>query len=53
MIVMEAFSWLIEKAVRGGFLTDCHVGGRGGEGVEISHFLFANDTLVFCEASQE
>ena len=24
---------------------------RGGEGLEVSHLLFANDTLVFCEVS--
>ena len=24
---------------------------RDGEGLEVSHLLFANDTLVFCEVS--
>ena len=52
VIVMEAFNQLLEKAVRGGFLTTCHVGGRGDEGMEISHLLFSDDTLVFCEASK-
>ena len=28
-------------------------GGRGGEDVIDSHLLFANDTLVFCDASKE
>ena len=23
------------------------VGGKGGKGVEVSHILFANDTLIF------
>ena len=44
---------MIEKAIRGGYLTTCHVEGRGGEGVEISHLLFVDDTLLFYEASQE
>ena len=44
---MEALSQMIEKAVVGGFPTACHVGGRAGEGVEVSHLLFADDTLIF------
>ena len=27
--------------------------GRGGDGLEVSHLLFANETLVFCETSQD
>lgn len=30
-------------------LLGCRVRGRGGVGVEVSHFLFAYDTIVFCE----
>ena len=29
------------------------MGGRGGEGVEISHLLFADDTLVFHGVTQD
>ena len=51
VIVMEAFNRMIEKAVCGGFLTACQVRGRGGAGVKVSHLLFADDTLIFCEPS--
>ena len=50
MLVVEAFSQLIKRAVRGGFLTAFHLEGRGAKGVELSHLLFAYDTLIFCEA---
>ncbi|KAJ9701497.1 hypothetical protein PVL29_006726 [Vitis rotundifolia] len=50
---MEALSCLINRAVRGGFLTGCRLRGRGGSGMQVSHLLFADDTLVFCEDSLE
>ena len=50
---MEALSCLINKAVRGGFLSGCRLRGRGGNGVQVSHLLFADDTLVFCKDSQD
>lgn len=34
-----------------GFLFGCQVKGRFGEGVQISHLLFIDDTLVFYKAS--
>ena len=53
VITMEAISRLVETAVEGGYLTSYSVEGRGGEGIKVSHLLFADDTLVFCEASQD
>ena len=50
---MEALSSLINRAVRGGFLSGCRIGGREGVGTQVTHLLFADDTLVFCDDSQE
>ncbi|RVW50744.1 hypothetical protein CK203_076894 [Vitis vinifera] len=47
-IGMEAFSSLINRAEREGFLLGCRV----RDGVQLSHLMFVDDTLVFCEASQ-
>ncbi|RVW49203.1 putative ribonuclease H protein [Vitis vinifera] len=44
---MEALSSLINRAVRGGFLSGCRIGGREGVGIQVTHLLFADDTLVF------
>ena len=51
VIVIEVFSCLMRRAISGGFLSGWRVRGRGGEGILISHLLFADDTLVFCEES--
>ena len=50
---MEALSRLILRAVGGGFLSGCRVNGRSGDGALVSHLLFADNTLVFCEASED
>ena len=53
VIAMEALSCLLRRAVCGGFLSTCQVRGRGGDGVKVSHLLFADDTLIFCEVQEE
>ena len=51
MIVMEALSCLFKRAKEGGVLSGWQLSDRGGARVEITHLLFADDTLVFCEPS--
>ena len=48
---MEALSCFLKRANEGGFLASFKMNARDGEGLEVSHLLFVNDTLMFCEAS--
>ena len=50
---MEALSCLIAKAVDGGFLCGRRFGGRGREGMIISHLLYADHTILFCELRRD
>lgn len=50
---MEARSCLLKRAKDGGFLLGWRVSGRGGDGVDISHLLFGDDTLVLCKLNQD
>ena len=53
MIVMEAVSCLLRRALSEGYLSSWRVRGRSGEGILISHLLFVANTLMFCEVSQD
>jgi hypothetical protein len=52
VIVMEAFSRMVKASVDHGLFSGFVVGNRGSVQAHISHLLFADDTLVFSEASQ-
>ena len=47
---MDILSRLVNKAVEGNFLSGCKIGGaREEEELEVSHLLYADDTLLFCK----
>ena len=50
---MEALSYLIAKAVEGGFISDCRFGGSGREEMVISHLLYADNIILFCEPKKD
>ncbi|RVW22630.1 DNA replication ATP-dependent helicase/nuclease DNA2 [Vitis vinifera] len=50
---MEVLSALIRRAVQGNFISGCRLRGRGDAEIMVSHLLFADDTILFCEASKD
>ena len=46
---IDILSRLINKIVEGNFLFDCKIGGVGEKELELSHLLYADDTLLFCK----
>ena len=50
---MEVLSILLKRAMIGGFISGCNIKGREGVALSISHLLYADDTIIFCEAKEE
>uniref|UniRef100_A0A2N9HEY0 Reverse transcriptase domain-containing protein n=1 Tax=Fagus sylvatica TaxID=28930 RepID=A0A2N9HEY0_FAGSY len=53
VIVMEAFSRMMDRAVEGGLLSGFLVGDRGISTLMMPHLLFADDTLIFSAAEHD
>ena len=53
VIGMEALSGMLKRAVEGSFISGCRFSGREGGDIVISHLLYADDTILFCEANSE
>jgi hypothetical protein len=47
---MDAFSRMLSRAMEGGFLSGFRVDNLNNFPLEISHLLFADDTLIMCDA---
>ena len=50
VLVMDALGRMLGKAVHEGRMLGFRVGDLEGRSMAVSHFLFADDTLIFCDA---
>ena len=50
VLVMKALGRMLDKAVHVGCMLGFNVGNLEGRSMVVSHLLFADDTLIFCEA---
>ena len=53
ILALETLSRLLSRAKEGDFINGFLVRGKNVVGVEISHLLFVDNTLILCDASQE
>ena len=53
ILVMEAFNQLLSRASCGGLVEGFKMGRSGGEGKDLLHLLFVDDTLIFCNVNSE
>ena len=50
---MEVFSRMVKRMEGAGLLSSFRADGRRGRGECVSHLLFADDTILFCDAEVE
>ena len=50
---MEALSKMMDRVVGGGLVSGFSMGMEANRLIMVSHFLFADDTLIFCDADPD
>ena len=53
LLIMGVLSRILKKTEEGGFIQCFHVGPVNSTSICVSHILFANDTILFSDASRE
>ena len=53
LLVMEVLSRLLKRIEEGGFLRGFQANSHSQGGLHISYLLFADDTIIFCDATRE
>ena len=53
LLIMEVLSRILKKTEENNLIQGFQVGAVNSVGVQISHLLFADDTILFCDASRE
>ena len=53
LVMMEVFSRMVKRMEGVGLLSGFRADGRRGRGECVSHLLFADDTILFCDAEVE
>ena len=53
LVMMEVFSRMVKRMEGASLLSGFRTDGRRGRGESVSHLLFADDTILFCDAEVE
>ena len=53
LVMMEVLSRMLKRVEGAGLIRGFKAVGRQGEGECVSHLLFADDTILFCDAEVE
>ena len=53
LVMMEVFTRMVKRMEGAGLLNGFRADGRRGRRECVSHLLFADDTILFCDAEME